>query len=59
MPYIHLQTLPAGKNTDTKGSSESTYSNYTAKALLHLHPLFETFQDHTIYLSSFLWPTGS
>lgn len=59
MSYIHLQSIPAGKNTDTKGSSESTDSNYTAKSLLHLHPLFETFQDHTVYLSSFLRPTGS
>lgn len=59
MSYIHLQSLPAGKNTDTKGSSESTYSNYTAKSLLHLHPRFETFQDHTVYLTSLLPPTGS
>lgn len=59
MSYIHLQSLPAGKNTDTKDSSESTYSNYTAKSLLHLHSLFETFQDHTVYLSSLLWRTRS
>lgn len=50
--YIYQQSSRQ-EHHDSEGHSESTYSIYIAKSLLHLHCLFETFQDHKILLHFF------
>ena len=43
---MYLRVEFQARTLNTTGSSESAYSVYTGKSLLHLHSLFETSQDH-------------